>query len=100
MTTEPPFTVRARKLHGTITYRCPTPEWALKKLHDFQAATYDDISVIGPDGLSLTEADLMSKVDGPNGDASAARQVSAAAQASASISASTTDISQMAPSEG
>ena len=35
MKTTPPFVVRAKRSHGTVTYNCPTPEWALKKLRDF-----------------------------------------------------------------
>ena len=47
MTAAPPFVVRARKPHGTATYNCPTPEWALKKLGDFRAAGHDNISITG-----------------------------------------------------
>lgn len=53
------YVVRGVAKHGIITYNCPTPEWALRKLRDFKAAHYQDISVADPDGGSLTEADLV-----------------------------------------
>ncbi|SFM50253.1 hypothetical protein [Methylobacterium pseudosasicola] len=66
------FVVRAQKPHGTATYHCPTPEWALKKLADFQAAGHDHITITGPDGQPLTEADLRALVEGPDGTGRAA----------------------------
>ena len=53
------FVVRARVLHGTVTYNCPTAVWAHKKLRDFQAAGYQGISAAAPDGTVLGEADLI-----------------------------------------
>jgi len=58
------FVVRAKRSYGTITYNCPTAEWALKKLRDFQAAGYQSISVMAPDGAALDEAELISIVEG------------------------------------
>ena len=54
-----PFVVRACVPHGTITYNCPTAEWALRKLRDFHAAGYQSITVAAPDGTALDEADLI-----------------------------------------
>ncbi|MCJ2121211.1 hypothetical protein [Methylobacterium sp. J-077] len=77
MTAAPPFVVRARKPHGTATYNCPTPEWALKKLADFRAAGHDSITITGPDGQPLAEADLRAMVEGPDGTGRAAARVTA-----------------------
>jgi hypothetical protein len=56
------FVVQARKSHGTATYNCPTAEWALRKLGDFQAAGHDSVSIVGPGGQTLTEAELRAMV--------------------------------------
>ena len=69
--------MRARKSHGTATYNCPTAEWALRKLGDFQAAGHDSISIVGPDGQSLTEAELRAMIDGPEAAAHKADRVTA-----------------------
>jgi hypothetical protein len=58
------FIVRAKVPYGTVTYNCPTAEWALRKLRDFQAAGYESISITAPDGTALHEADLVSILDG------------------------------------
>lgn len=50
--------------NGIITYKCPTAEWALRKLRDFQAAGRQDITVSDLDGVSLTEAALVGIVEG------------------------------------
>ncbi|MER2217744.1 hypothetical protein [Methylobacterium brachiatum] len=71
------FVVRARKSHGTATYNCPTAEWALRKLGDFQAAGHDSISIVGPDGQSPTEAELRAMIDGPGAAAHKADRVTA-----------------------
>lgn len=75
MTAAPPFVVRARKPHGTATYNCPTPEWALKKLGDFRVAGHDNISITGPDGQPLDEADLRALVEGRDGPVRSAGRV-------------------------
>ncbi|MHC2106541.1 hypothetical protein [Methylobacterium sp.] len=77
MTSAPLFVVRARKPHGTATYNCPTPEWALKKLGDFRAAGHDSISITGPDGQPLDEADLRALVEGRDGPVRSAGRVTA-----------------------
>ncbi|MCJ2055604.1 hypothetical protein MKL09_03440 [Methylobacterium sp. J-048] len=71
------FVVRARKSHGTATYNCPNAEWALKKLGDFQAAGHDSISITGPDGQPLTEADLRAMVEGHDATARGTERVTA-----------------------
>lgn len=50
--------VRGVTKRGSVTYRCPTPDWALRKLRDFEAKEYRDVSVAGPDGAPLTADDL------------------------------------------
>lgn len=79
MTTTPPFIVRAKRPRGTVTYNCPTPEWALKKLRDFQAVSYENISVTGPSGQLLTEADLVALIGGVVEAAPVANRVTTAA---------------------
>ena len=59
-----PYVVRGVAKHGIITYRCPTADWALRKLRDFEAAERQDITVTDPDGVLLTEADLIGLVEG------------------------------------
>jgi hypothetical protein len=73
------YVVRGVAKHGTITYNCPTPEWALRKLRDFKAAQYQDISVVDPDGGSLAEADLVIIAKAP-GAAPSAEALPAAPQ--------------------
>ncbi|MCJ2140061.1 hypothetical protein [Methylobacterium sp. E-066] len=80
MTTAAPFIVKAKRSHGTVTYNCPTPEWALKKLRDFQAASYENISVTGPNGQPLTEADLVAMIEGGMQTAPVANRITTAAQ--------------------
>lgn len=58
------YVVRGSRSKGTVTYNCPTPEWALRKLRDFKAAKYEDITITAPDGSTLTETDLIGIVDG------------------------------------
>ena len=58
------YIVRGTAKKGTITYKCPTADWALRKLRDFQAAGHQDISATDPDGILLTEADLLGSVEG------------------------------------
>ena len=39
-------------------WMCPTPQWALRKLADFEKAGYTAIAVTGLGGTTLTKADL------------------------------------------
>ncbi|SFM88770.1 hypothetical protein [Methylobacterium pseudosasicola] len=80
MTTAPPFAVRAKRPHGTVTYNCPTPEWALKKLRDFQSVSYENISVTGPGGQPLVEADLVAMIEGGMQTAPVANRITTAVQ--------------------
>ena len=52
------YAVRGVTKRGTVTYNCPTPNWALRKLRDFEGQRYGDIRVTGPDGEPLTADDL------------------------------------------
>jgi hypothetical protein len=63
MTTAQPFVVRVDKPRVTVTYNCPTAEWALRKLSEFQAAGHANIIITGPDGQPLAEADLFAMVN-------------------------------------
>jgi hypothetical protein len=58
------YVVRGVTPKGTVTYNCPTAEWALRKLCDFRSAERRDISVTDPDGILLSEADLIGLVEG------------------------------------
>ena len=74
-----PYVVRGATGHGFVTYKCPTADWALRKLRDFRAADRRDITVVGPDGEPLTEADLIGLVEGA-GSAPAEETMPAAPQ--------------------
>lgn len=58
------YVVRGVAKNGTITYKCPTADWTLKKLRALKAAGRQDITVTDPDGVSLTEATLVGIVEG------------------------------------
>ncbi|WP_267360050.1 MULTISPECIES: hypothetical protein [unclassified Methylobacterium] len=58
------YVVRGAAKNGIVTYKCPTADWALRKLRDFKAADYQNIIVTDPDGALLTEADLIGMVEG------------------------------------
>ena len=58
------YVVRGAAKHGTVTYNCPTIEWALRKLRDSTTAQCKDITVTEPNGLPLTEADLIGFIEG------------------------------------
>ncbi|MGU3540390.1 hypothetical protein [Methylobacterium sp. A54F] len=59
-----PYIVSAAYRAGTVTYRCPTPEWALKKARDFERVGYTGMTITGPSGKKLTLARLTAKVEG------------------------------------
>ena len=73
------YIVRGATAHGSVTYKCPTANWALRKLRDFTAAERRDITVVGPDGVLLTEADLIGIAEG-TGSALAEEALPAAPQ--------------------
>ncbi|WP_267427033.1 hypothetical protein [Methylobacterium sp. GC_Met_2] len=58
------YVVRGAAKNGIITYKCPTADWALRKLRDFKTADRQDITVTDPDGTPLSEAELIGLVDG------------------------------------
>ena len=53
-----PYAVRGGRKSGVVTFLCPSPQWALRKLADFEKAGYTAITVKGPGGASVTKADL------------------------------------------
>ena len=53
-----PYAVRGGRKSGVVTFLCPTPQWALRKLADFEKAGYTAITVTGPGGATLTKTDL------------------------------------------
>ncbi|MGU3464919.1 hypothetical protein ACLBXO_08680 [Methylobacterium sp. C33D] len=61
------YVVRGARSNGITTYKCPTVDWALRKLRDFTSQGYRDITVLDPDGRALSEADLIVATDGPGG---------------------------------
>jgi hypothetical protein len=75
------YLVRSIRSHGTVTYNCPTAEWALKKLRDFTTRGDRDITVLDPDGNPVTEAHLIGCVEG-SGAAPAEEALPAAPQIS------------------
>jgi hypothetical protein len=75
------YTVRGVRANGSVTYQCPTADWALRKLRDFTAKEYSDITVLDPIGRQVSEADLISTVEG-SGAAPAEEALPAAPQIS------------------
>lgn len=57
-----PYTVTGRRKNGTITFRCPTAEWALRKLSEFARAGYADIAATDVEGRPLDEQALQDAV--------------------------------------
>lgn len=64
MDPRPIYAVRGVRANGSVTYQCPTAEWALKKLRDFTAKGYSDITVLDPNGRQVSEADLIGTAEG------------------------------------
>lgn len=67
-----PYTVRGERKDGVVTFRCPTAEWALRKLADYEKAGYINITVTGSDSTPLSEAELnviVANDNGPDGGA-------------------------------
>ena len=75
------YAVRGMRGNGSVTYRCPTADWALKKLRDFIAKGYSDITVLDPNGRQISEADLINTIEG-SGAAPAEEALPAAPQIS------------------
>ena len=73
------YVVRGAAKNGIITYRCPTADWALRKLRDLQAAERQDITVTDPDGVPVTEEELVAIME-RSGAAPSERSLSAAPQ--------------------
>jgi hypothetical protein len=60
MEQQPLYIVRGTAKNGTVTYKCPTPEWAVRKYRDLTARNLTDVEITGPGGQSLSLADLES----------------------------------------
>ena len=59
-----PYTVMGIYKKGLRTFLCPTPQWALRKVAEFERKGYTNITVTGPDG-PLTSDELHSLVEVP-----------------------------------
>ena len=59
-----PYTVTGIYKNGFRRFLCPTPQWALRKVAEFERKGYTNITVTGPNG-PLTEAELLSLVEVP-----------------------------------
>lgn len=57
-----PYTVTGRRKNGTITFHCPTADWALRKLNDFERSGYAGIAVTDSEGRALDEQALRDAV--------------------------------------
>ena len=58
MESNPVYIVRGVTKGGTVTYRCPSPEWAVRKYRDMVARELSDVTITGPDGGVLSVAEL------------------------------------------
>ena len=58
--TEPPrlYIVHGFGTGGTVTYHCPSPEWAVRKYRDLIAGERSGVTITGPGGQSLSLMDL------------------------------------------
>lgn len=63
MQQQPLYIVRGTAKNGTVTYNCPTPEWAVRKHRDLTARNLIDVTITGPGGQALSLADLKSVSD-------------------------------------
>ena len=52
------YIVRGIAKGGTVTYNCPTPEWAVRKHRDLITSGLSNVTITGPDGQALTLAAL------------------------------------------
>ncbi|MCJ2009200.1 hypothetical protein [Methylobacterium sp. J-092] len=53
-----PYVVRGVSKNNTITYNCPTPEWAVRKHRDLIESKLSDVTIMGPDRQALSLAEL------------------------------------------
>ena len=58
MESNPVYIVRGVTKGGTVTYRCPSPEWAVRKYRDMVARKLSDVTITGPDGSVLSVGEL------------------------------------------
>ena len=56
------YIVRGIAKGGTVTYRCPSPEWAVRKYRDLITGGLSNVTITGPDGgvLSIVELEGVS----------------------------------------
>jgi hypothetical protein len=52
------YIVRGVAKGRTVTYKCPSPEWAVRKHRDMVTSDLVDVTITGPDGQMLSLADL------------------------------------------
>lgn len=53
-----PYVVRGTSKNGSVTYLCPTPEWAVRKHRDLMTSGLSDVTITGPEGQVLSLIDL------------------------------------------
>lgn len=53
-----PYVVRGISKNRTVTYNCPSPEWAVRKHRDMVASGLADVTITGPDGQAINLAAL------------------------------------------
>jgi hypothetical protein len=58
MERRPLYIVRGVAKRGNVTYNCPSPEWAVRKYRDLQHREWVELTITGPDGRTLTMAEL------------------------------------------
>ncbi len=58
MEKRPLYIVRGVAKTGNVTYNCPSPEWAVRKYRDLQQRDWAKLTITGPDGRTLTMAEL------------------------------------------
>lgn len=58
MERRPLYIVRGVAKRGNVTYNCPSPEWAVRKYRDLQQREWAELTITGPDGKTLTMAEL------------------------------------------
>ena len=57
------YVVRGTAKNGTVTYNCPTPEWAVRKNRDLIQSGLASITITGPDGNDLSLVELEALAD-------------------------------------
>ena len=63
MDRRPVYIVRGSAKGGTVTYNCPSPEWAVRKHRDLTQRDLVNVMITGPDGQTLTLTELEGMAD-------------------------------------